>query len=269
MDEEDEDDPLVSEDDEDDSMKEGDWCRWKCSETLTMAGEKVEISIRQSAPMLGRLIGPDPSRHTAQVRWARQKAATALKVLSWMGAFAESSPPDLAHTLYTYLVESVLVTMVLNTHLSPADYDRNMAGKRVPQWIALRENGWDPIDMKIWSRKMGLMNAIKALDQRTYPKMVQRIRMAVVAAGGEHRGLCAETLDLWTRAGHRDKWRETTGSKLKYKREIKEIVKILRDMARNEQVRQGKTGREGMNTYRKMTGHRRTTWRTELRRKWD
>ena len=86
----------------------------------------------------------------------------------------------------------------------------------------------DPIDAAIWSSKLGLLEILKALDEKEYAHTVLRARMRDVAAGADCRGLCAETLDLWTKAGKRERWSSiTTAGKAKTKTDIKAAVSAI------------------------------------------
>jgi hypothetical protein len=132
-----------------------------------------DIEVRHSAKILGRLIGANGYRHARQIDWAKKKAHGAMKILGYMGAFSSGADPELAHLLYVYLVQSVMVTAVLNTHLTKTDYKNlrateskilrkvTWAGQRVAQRAIIRENGKDPIDAAIWKAKSGLFERIK------------------------------------------------------------------------------------------------------------
>ena len=95
-------------------------CLWKAKNNKYRIGD-TPLPIHQSAKLLGKLVGPSPERHTNQTGWARKKTKSAIKTMGWMGAFAKETDNRVVHMLYTYLVESVIVNAVLNTHLNERD----------------------------------------------------------------------------------------------------------------------------------------------------
>ena len=189
-----------------------DWfCSWKSVHpTLSFGGAKVNV--RQSGKLLGRLVGPTVHRHAAQAEWAKRKGQKATKFLGWLGAYSQEASFDVAHLLCRYLVHSVIVSAVLNTQLTPADFTQlrvpqatvarrvSWCGARVSQLVILRELGWDPIDADIWLSKLALLETLKNLPAREYAKTVLDARMRTVQLGGDQKGLCFETKQLWDRA---------------------------------------------------------------------
>ena len=201
-------------------VKNPDWyCNWAVQHpTATFGGEPY--TVRHSAKVLGRLIGPRMNRHPKQAEWARKKGIGAMKFLGWMGAFSNEVDHHLAKILVTYLVNSVTVSSVLNTQLSDADLIElrkpqahaarraSRAGQRVAQLAILRELGWTPIDTLIWSSKLGLHETLKNLPKREYGRTVLDARMVLVSVqiGRDDRGLCAETKQFWESVNHPDAW---------------------------------------------------------------
>ena len=217
-------------------------CLWNAKNNKYRIGD-TPLPIHQSAKLLGKLVGPSPERHTNQTGWARKKTKSAIKTMGWMGAFAKETDNRVVHMLYTYLVESVIVNAVLNTHLNERDYKEcrraqteilrraTGVGARCSPLALLREFGWKAIDARIWSSKIGLHEAIKALPQREYARHVLGIRMNITRTGVENKGLCAETLELWRRADSEGSWDAThEESKATRKRRIKPIIHNLLEL---------------------------------------
>jgi hypothetical protein len=191
--------------------------RWSVKDSKHMLDGK-SLEVRQAGTLLGRLIGPAIDRHPQQAMWAAAKGKKALSVLSRMGAFSAQATPDLARTLYTYFVQSVMVSAVLNTVLTAADLQlirtpqaiaarkAVWAGRRVSQQVILRELGWEPIEYPILRSKLGLFEAIRALPRREYARHVLDARMLDVAMRKGGKGLCGETFAFWSKLQSVQHW---------------------------------------------------------------
>ena len=197
-----------------DQTSNRDWfCSWSVKHhSAKFAGDSMEV--RHSARMLGRLVGPTLQRHPSQALWAKRKAESAIKYLGWMGAFSATADTNLARMLYTYLVESVLVSAVLNTQLTSNDFNELRilqarvarravwAGPLVSKMVIIRELGWTLVDAPIWKSKLGLHETLKSLPSSEIASTVLAARMRSVRDGRDDRGLCAEVKGFWERAGH-------------------------------------------------------------------
>ena len=135
-------------------------------------------------------------------------------------------------------MESIITSKVSTCQLSDADYKHLRAtqcnicrratwsGKRVSQYIILRELGWTPIDVAIKTANVGLHNRLKLLRAREYASTVLEERMAAVAEG-DKKGLCFEVKQLWTQLGRPDAWEAKNSNSDTGKKELKEAVKGL------------------------------------------
>ena len=101
-----------------------------------------------------------------------------------------------------------------------------MAGKRVSQYIILRETGWTPIDAPIICAKLGLHERIKKQDTREYAATVLAERMQAVREG-DTKGLCYEVRELWRKLGAAERWDGAPSENAQDKQERKQAVVAL------------------------------------------
>jgi hypothetical protein len=198
---------------------------------------------------LGRLVGPSRHRHPDQAEFCKVKAKQAAKFLGWLGLHSAEASLDVAEMMCRYLVNSVIVSAVLNTHLRERDLNVlripqvqvarkvSWAGQRVSQLPLLRELNWEPIEAVIWYAKLCLQETLKCLPAGSYGRTVLDARMRSVQQGKESRGLCAEMNVLWDSSG-RHGWNETVKeSKSQRKKRLKPIVEASVDRLWQEWVR--------------------------------
>ena len=145
---------------------------------VTIGGHPLKV--KKEAKLLGRLYGQNAHKHSRYTKHAKNSTISAAKMLSWLGAFQPTSTLRMAECLYISLLESVLVSRVTTCQLSDKDYHNlratqcnicrraSWAGKRVSQYVILRETGWTPVDAAIMKAKVGLHNRLKNLGEREY-----------------------------------------------------------------------------------------------------
>ena len=196
------------------------------------------LTVKRSAKLLGRIFGQKIHQHSNYAALAKKSTAPAVGMLAWLGAFQPTASLQFAEFLYKSLVETIITSKVTTCQLSPADYEHlratqckvgrraTWAGKRVSQYIILRELGWTPVDVAIMMAKIGLHNRLKLLEPREYASSVLRERMAAVAEG-DTKGLCFEVKQLWTQLGRPDAWDAKISNNETKKNELKGAVKNL------------------------------------------
>ena len=217
-------------------LDDDEWGGWRVRSEKYKLGN-TEMEVRKTGKLLGKLYGMSPERHPMQIEMARNKAAKSARMVAAMGANAEKADTKLAHFLYTFLVESVLVTHTVHTQLNDQDWlvvrriqakllrRASRAGQRVPIHIIIKEHGWSLVDKAIVQSKLSLHESIKGLERREYAKTINEERMATVREGRTKKGLCYETKTFWDEAKRGDQWewtvvlRRTEGRK-KFRREI-------------------------------------------------
>ena len=203
---------------------------------VTIGGNPLKV--KKSAKLLGRLFRPKVHQHKDYVKQAKKATAPASQMMSGLGAFQPTASLKLAEFLYIALLQSVLVSRLTNCQLDDTDYDTlratqcnicrkaTWAGKRVSQFIILREVGWTPLDVAIIMAKIGLHNRLKRLDPREYASTVLVESMEAVRRGTEN-GLAFETKMLWQKLGNPGAWETTLPDSLTEKKQRKSEVKRL------------------------------------------
>lgn len=215
------------------------YCKWEVKNSSHRMGQ-APVTVKHSGLLLGKLTGPTPERHPYQATYTADKARCALKTMGWMGAFSRNSSPKAGRLLYTYLMESILVSGVLNTQVSPADCALlrrvqgmvakrcTWAGRRVSGWIILRELGWTAIDYTLWGAKLNLWEVIKDAPPHEYAHTIRWARAEAINNGSDNQGLAFEARSLWAKAGDPDGWNVTHNwGKSRRRRLIKELVRKI------------------------------------------
>ena len=209
---------------------------------VTIGGNPLKV--KTSAKLLGRLFRQKVHQHKDYVKHAKKATAPASKMLSWLGAFQPTASLELAEFLYIALLQSVLVSRLTNCQLDDKDYDTlpatqcnvcrktTWAGKRVSQFVILRELGWTPLDVAIITAKIGLHDRLKRLDPREYASTVLAERMDAVRRGSK-KGLVYETKVMWHRMGNPHAWDithpDSPTEKMRRKSAVKQLIQRKMD----------------------------------------
>ena len=190
------------------------------------------MRVKTKGKLLGRIYMQRSHKHGLYVKKAKRAATAASRMLAWLGAYQDTASLQLAEYLFVTLVQSVLVPNIVTCQLNNKDYTElratqckicrraAMAGKRVSQYIILRETGWTPIDAPIICAKLGLYERIKKQDTREYAATVLAERQEAVREG-DTKGLCYEVRELWRKLGAAERWDGTPSENAQDKQERK------------------------------------------------